>query len=241
MTRTILDLTTRRISPLWLAAALAVFPRLAVAQALGQQTFPSASAASQALAYAVQGDNRDALAGILGADTDLIASGDDSRDQIDRRLFVEKYQQMHRLTREADGAVILFIGAENWPFPVPLASKGGRWYFDVDAGTEEVLVRRIGENELEAIAMSEDLATHTHTPGLVSATPANGYYYRVLDTKGTVLAYPAAYRSSGVMTFLVTPAGVVYEKDLGAQTEDIAASLHSSDRREAWHRVSDAG
>ena len=229
----------RILSRLTFAAAMTWLPYVATAQTSGQRTFASAGEASQALAYAVQGDDRQALTGILGADTNLIGRGDDTLDQADRRLFVEKYQQMHRLTKEADGDVLLFIGAENWPFPVPLVSNGGRWYFDADAGKQEVVLRRIGENELEAVALSEDLghAAHDSTAALVSPTPMHGYYYRVLDSRGTVVAYPAAYRSSGVMTFLVNPNGDVYERDLGPHTEQIASALRSATPGNGWRRV----
>jgi Protein of unknown function (DUF2950) len=222
-----------------LAASIVCLPLVATAQSAGQQTFSSAREASQALDYAVQGDDRGALAGLLGADTSLIASGDDSLDQADRHTFLDKYEQMHRLGAGPGKTLILYIGAENWPFPVPLVAKGGRWYFDVDAGREEVLVRRIGENEVEAIAMSADLAqaNQEHTPGLLSSTPEHGYYYRVLDTQGTIIAYPAAYRSSGVMTFLVTHDGVVYERDLGQHTEQIASATHGATPGNGWRRV----
>jgi hypothetical protein len=200
----------------------------------GQRTFSSAEEAGQALAAAVQTDDRRALTDMLGPDTDLIATGDDSVDQADRHVFVEKYQQMHRLVREADGIVVLYIGAENWPFPVPLASKAGRWYFDVDAGKNEVVMRRIGENEIEAMDVSLDLI-HDHAPGLVSPTPSHGYYYRVVNR--AVVAYPAEYRSSGVMTFLVTPDGVVYQRDLGPHTETIAAAMRTYVPRRPWQRV----
>jgi hypothetical protein len=221
------------------AASLTWSVQVATAQAPGQQTFASAGAAAQALAYAVQGDDRPALTGMLGRDTNLVASGDDSLDQADRRLFLEKYQQMHRLTKEADGDVVLFIGAENWPFPVPLASAGGRWYFDEKAGKDEVITRRIGQNEIEAMQTSLALvgADQDHAPGLVSPTPSHGYYYRVLDSRSALIAYPAAYRSSGVMTFLVTRDGVVYQRDLGPHTKDIAAAIQQYDRSRSWQRV----
>jgi hypothetical protein len=228
-----------RLALVLLAASLTGSPQVAAAQTSGQQTFASASQAAQALAHAVQGDDRRALTGMLGPDTDLVASGDDSLDQADRRMFLEKYQQMHRLTKEADGDVILFIGAENWPFPVPLASAGGRWYFEEKVGRDEVVMRRIGENEVEAMQTSLALvdAGQDHPPGLISPMPSHGYYYRVLDSRAAIVAYPAAYRSSGVMTFLVTRDGVVYQRDLGPKTKEIAAALQRYDRSQSWQRV----
>jgi hypothetical protein len=109
------------------------------AQQPAQPTFPSAAEATQSLFQAVQHNNGQAIAGIMGGPTELASSQDDSQDKIDRELFVQKYQQMHRLTREPDGSVTLYIGAENWPFPVPLIQNNGAWHFDSDAGLKEIL------------------------------------------------------------------------------------------------------
>jgi hypothetical protein len=79
------------------------------------------------------------------------------RIRLDREMFVQKYQEMHRLGRDADGSETLYIGAENWPFPIPLVEKNGAWHFDPDTGLKEVLFRRIGENELTAIAICHEL------------------------------------------------------------------------------------
>jgi hypothetical protein len=126
---------------------------------------------------------------------------------VDRDLFVQKYQEMHRLSGEPDGPVTLYIGAENWPFPIPLIKENGTWRFDSDAGKKEVLFRRIGENELVAI------------------TGPGGF---------TVVAYPAEYRSSGVMTFIVREKGFVYEKDLGANTAALASTMAAFHKNAAW-------
>src|SRR6266404_6321082 len=99
----------------------------------------------------VQNNEEQTIANILGGPTELTSSPDPGEDKVDRELFVEKYQQMHRLGRESDGSVTLYVGAENWPFPIPLVNKNGSWRFDQEAGKKEVLVRRIGENELIAI------------------------------------------------------------------------------------------
>jgi hypothetical protein len=171
---------------------------------------------------------------------------------------------MHRLHRELDGSVTLYVGAENWPFPIPLAEKDGAWKFDADAGRNEVLFRRIGENELTAIAISHELAAaekqhHPPANALVSllakaaSEPAGtapvlaGYCFRVLTThpanttrpgRFAVVAYPAEYRSSGVMTFVVTENNVVYEKDLGANTSALAGAMVAFHKDATW-RVSD--
>ena len=112
-----------------------------MAQQPGQPTFTSAAEAIQTLFQAVQSRNEQTIANILGGPTDLTSSRDEGQDELDRELFVQKFQEMHRLAREADGSVSLYIGAENWPFPIPLVEKDGAWYFDADAGRNEVLFR----------------------------------------------------------------------------------------------------
>jgi DUF2950 family protein len=288
------------------------FPKLAVAQQLGQKTFPSAEEASRALFVAVQDDDQQALVEIFGpAGKDIMSSGDAAEDANSRHQFVQKYQEMHRLAKEPDGTTTLYIGAENWPLPIPLVNQGGAWYFDTEAGKQEILFRRIGENELTAIRVCHGLVDaekayyakprgddavkqyaqrfvsdrgghnglywwgaddEPESPidalvagdgndgaaqqGSTGPIPFHGYYYRLLTGQGThapggaqnyvvngkmtrgfaFAAYPAEYRSSGVMTFIVNQDGIVYEKDLGAKTADIAQSLRAFDPDKTWHR-----
>src|ERR1700722_1548650 len=127
-----------------------------MAQQAAQPKFPSAAEATQTLFQAVQGNNAKTIANILGGPTEFAASGDPAQDKLDREMFVQKYQEMHRLGRETDGSMTLYIGAENWPFPIPLVEKSGAWRFDSDAGQREILFRRIGENEFTAIATCHD-------------------------------------------------------------------------------------
>jgi hypothetical protein len=242
-----------------------------LAQQSAQPTFPSALEASQTLFQAVQGDDEQAIANILGGPTDLTSSPDKGQDKVDRELFVQKYKEMHRLGREADGSVTLYIGAENWPFPIPLVEKSGAWRFDPDGGLKEVMFRRIGENELTAmdichefVAAKKQDRARPNTADEADSSPAsllvkaaskstgsdpvlfNGYYFKVLSTspasnsKGglAVMAYPAEYRSSGVMTFVVTANDVVYEKDLGANTSALASVMTAFHRDASW-RVAD--
>src|ERR1700751_1258646 len=139
--------------------ALAVSaPLYSVAQQPGQKTFSSASAASHELAKAAQSDDQPALLNILGPDAkDLISSGDPAEDKSSREEFVQKYKQMHRLVNEPDGTTTLYIGAENWPTPIPLMHRGNAWYFDTPVGKKEVLYRRIGKNELAVIQSCREL------------------------------------------------------------------------------------
>jgi Protein of unknown function (DUF2950) len=298
--------------------ALWFVPR-SVAQQQGQRTFRSADEASLALFNAAQQENEGTLLDILGpAGKEIISSGDPAEDINDRVGFVVKYKEMHRFAKEPDGTTMLYVGAENWPFPIPLVNKNGTWFFDTDAGKEEVLVRRIGNNELEAMdacrqlvdaekkyyqepyngqehysqrfvsdkgkhnglfwseasdqfdsaidpliaSAGQEEVKPTGTPDdpvLFSAKPIpfNGYYFRILTGQGkdapggaksyivngqmvggfAFIAYPAEYRSSGVMTFMVSDNGVIYEKDLGPNTTTIATSMNDYNPDSTWHKV----
>jgi Protein of unknown function (DUF2950) len=128
------------------------------AQEAGQKTFASAEEASRALFEAMQAQDDRAPLNILGqAGKDILTSGDPEEDSNARVGFVVKYQEMHRFVSEANGTVSLIVGAENWPFPIPLVSKNGAWYFDTPAGRDEILFRRIGKNELAAIDAIREL------------------------------------------------------------------------------------
>ncbi len=140
------------------ALLLTGHPRAALAQTSSQETFPSPKDATNALIAAVQTHDHPAITKILGEGKDLSSLDDEVQNKVDRELFIQKYREMHRLVPEPDGTIVLYVGAENWPFPVPLVSTGGAWYFDSTAGAKEVLFRRIGENEGEAINTCHTLA-----------------------------------------------------------------------------------
>jgi len=136
------------------------FPTRSMAQQLGQKTFSSPEDASNALVTAVQSNDESAMLDILGADGEqIVSSGDETEDAQSRANFVQKYREMHRLVREPDGATTLYIGAKNWPTPVPLVNKGNSWYFDTEAGKKEILYRRIGRNEISTIRVCQELVT----------------------------------------------------------------------------------
>jgi hypothetical protein len=122
------------------------------------RTFSSPGEAASALFEAAQKEDEPALETILGAGKEVTSSSDEVEDKLEREQFTKKYQEMHRLVREPDGTTVLYIGAENWPFPVPLVSENGAWYFDSKTGTQEVLFRRIGENETTALEVCEEFA-----------------------------------------------------------------------------------
>jgi len=170
------------------------------------KTFSSPVEASDALFQAVQKQDEPALEAILGAGKDVTSSRDDVEDKLEREQFSQKYQEMHRLVREPDGSTVLYIGAENWPFPIPLASKNGAWYFDSETGTREILFRRIGENEAAAIQVCEEFAlakkdqvarpvsydpitqfaqnlasADTTNPNRGGSSSFHGYYFRIVN------------------------------------------------------------
>jgi Protein of unknown function (DUF2950) len=282
------------------------FPSGATAQQPGQKTFSSAEDASNALVAAARSNDEKAMLEILGPDGKrIVSSGDDAEDAQSRANFVQKYQQMHRLVKEP-GGTMLYIGAENWPTPIPLLNKGNAWYFDTEAGKKEILFRRIGRNEMSTIRVCQELVAaekeystqhgeyaqkifsdEGHHNGLYwkpadgepqsplgplmatafvegyagnqdgAATPYRGYYYRILTRQGknaaggtksyipdgkmtagfAFMAYPAEYRSSAVMTFMVSEDGVVYQRDLGRKTDALAKAMQEYNPDSKWQKA----
>src|SRR5271163_1225963 len=293
-------------------AALAIFagclPAISLAQQLGQKTFPSSEEASSSLVAAMQSKNEKALLEFLGPDgKQIVSSGDEIEDLRTRADFVQKYLEMHRLVNEPDGTTVLYIGARNWPAPIPLVHNANGWYFDTEAGKREILYRRIGRNEMSAIRVCQELAAAEHeyhdaqhaqyaqaifsdegqhnglywkvaagepqspigplvanavaqgyAPGRSRApAPYRGYYFHVLTMQGkhapggakqymvdgkmtegfAFVAYPAEYRSSGVMTFIVGSDGVVYQRDLGKTTDATASSMKTFNPDSTWKKA----
>jgi Protein of unknown function (DUF2950) len=222
----------------------------------GPKTFASAAEACHALHQAVASHDEQALEAILGVGKEVTSQGDEAADKQDRDQFIQKYQEMHRLVKEPDGTTVLYIGAENWPFPIPLVSKNGRWLFDADTGKQEILFRQVGENEATAIevchalvagekaATDDPISQYAQQRGRDASLrpePFHGYYFRPVkgqpgDTRAgnlngkkpgslAFIAYPAKYRASGVLTFIVTAQGAVYERDLGPNTTTLAQAM----------------
>jgi Protein of unknown function (DUF2950) len=119
-------------------------------------TFATPDDASNELLAAAKSGDQTALLAIFGPDSkELIYSGDPVQDKNAANLFIAGYGQMHRWRKMPDGGQILLVGADNFPFPIPLKKNtGGQWFFDTAAGKEEILNRRIGRNELAIIAAS---------------------------------------------------------------------------------------
>jgi hypothetical protein len=279
-----------------------------------EKTFDRPGDAILALYNAVKSDNSQGLAAIFGSSVNDIAhTGDDVADKKMAQDFIRRYDEMHRAVIEPDRSVTLYIGAENWPLPIPIVkNSSGSWYFDTETGKKEILERRVGANENNAIETMQALvgaqrefASETRDgdktrhyalkflsndgqhnglywkggdneppspigPQLVSAAddegyhfrqdqaaPFRGYYYRILTKQGAAakggalnyivdgklargfafVAFPAEYRNSGVMTFIVDKTGVVYQKDLGAQTPQIASSMQEFNPDSTWEKA----
>lgn len=197
------------------------------------KTFSSPGEASDALFQASQKEDEPALESILGAGKEVTSSSDEVEDKLDREQFCKKYQEMHRLVQKPDGSTVLYIGAENWPFPIPLVSKNGAWYFDSKTGTQEILFRRIGENEAVAIQVCEEFAITkkdrdakpvSYDPitqfaeSLVSAGAASvggndsssfhGYYFRLVNGTSAVgtNGYVSGSHKKGGLALVAYPA-----------------------------------
>jgi hypothetical protein len=141
-----------------LILSLACLSAPAFAREPGQRTFASPEQASSAFFAAMKSQDVQAQLSILGpAGKDVLSSGDPEEDSDARVSFVVKYQEMHRFVTEENGAVSLVIGAENWPFPIPLVKSNGAWSFDTAAGKHEIVFRRIGKNELSAMDACREL------------------------------------------------------------------------------------
>ncbi|MGA6974227.1 MAG: DUF2950 domain-containing protein [Candidatus Binatus sp.] len=314
-------LNLRRVALIFagLLMAAAIFPRSSFAQSsTTQQVFPTPGAAVTALVAATKSDDMKALSSILGPDSgDVLSSGDPVADNNARDGFVSRYNEMHRLAYDENGRVIIYIGAGNWPLPIPLVKKDGGWVFDTAAGKDELLYRRIGRNELFTIDVLNDLADAQteyasdsrdgESAGLFaqkilsdpgkqnglyweapdgqaespigplvakasaegykrgengSPVPFHGYYYKVLTKQGknapggaknylvkgkmtkgfAFIAWPAEYRSSGVMTFMINQDDVIVQKDLGADTTKLASDMTEYNPDKTWQELdSEAG
>lgn len=223
-----------------LLLATTVTPCLAAAQ--GQTRFASPEDASRALVAAVGVQDERALTQILGGGKELLSAQDAAQDALDRQYFVQKYREMHRWTRNHGGPATLYVGAENWPFPIPLVFENGMWRFDSGAGLEEILFRRIGANEMAAIGMCGSLLTGKAPSVGTMRKPIllSGYYFHTLsaaDGRFAAIAYPAVYRSSGVMSFIVTQDAGLAEKDLGPGTTKVAGAMSRYQPDKTWKPV----
>jgi Protein of unknown function (DUF2950) len=277
-----------------------------------EKVFASPEEAVKAFVDAVKAENMGELSAILGpAGKEVLSSGDAIADRAGRERFLKAYETKYALIQDGDAKVVLQIGTEQWPFPIPIVKRGEKWSFDTRKGKEELINRRIGRNELNTIqtclayvdaqreyagkdrdgdGLFEYAQKFVSTPGkkdglyweakageeesplgdfAARATregyrktnnkpvPYHGYYFRILKAQGrnapggaydyiikgkmiggfALVAYPAQYGSSGVMTFIVNHDGVVYQKNLGKNTEKAAQAMKLFNPDSTWKKV----
>lgn len=307
----LIALHTHRIrrAPAFIAILLSLAP-FAFTQQGNEKTFASPGDAVLALYNAVKSNDQPALNAIFGSNAGpILRTGDEVADKNMASEFIRRYDQMHRVVMEPDQTVTLYVGADNWPLPIPIVkNSSGAWYFDTEVGAKEILYRRVGRNENDAIEVLHTLvdaqreyassdhdgdktkqyamkfvSTEGKQDGLYwktsdneppspigplivaaagegyalkqgQAAPFHGYYYRMLTRQGPAakggakdylvngqltrgfafVAYPAEYRNSGVVTFIVNQDGIVYEKDLGQDTDKLASSMTEYNPDKTW-------
>jgi hypothetical protein len=299
-----------KLSASWLMLATIVVLAAACSRApQGPQAFDTPEQAIAAMESLIGKKDRKAIERVFGPGAvELFDSGDPEAD-------AEDFQRVKAMVAESVGFLehdertrVALLGNDEWPFPIPLVSEGGKWRFDTAAGREEILNRRIGHNELFALtALHEvvdaqreyasegrdgnppafarrfrssegkrdglfwpvgegdppsplgDLLADSDT-NLPSPSPFRGYYYRMLDRQGpgafggeqsyvddkgqliggfAVVAWPAKYGISGVMTFIISHRGVVWQKDLGAETDKRARAIEAFDPDPSWVLTAD--
>ena len=201
-----------------------------------EQRFPDPKAAVDALVAACRTNDEPALVAIFGPEArTLVSTGDPERDRERCRRFVAASGQMTRLDPKGADTLELVVGNDDFPFPIPLVRDAGGWRFDTEQGAEEVLRRRVGADELEAIAVCRAYGrTREQPPGSWW-----GYNFRVTQGKDALVAYPVAYGSTGIMTFIAGSDGRVYEKDLGDKTDKVVGAMKSYDPDATWKLVAD--
>jgi hypothetical protein len=299
-----------------LAAALAfivgatVSPLRGADPAGSPRQFSSPEEAVKALLAATKAGDHATVDAIFGPEVKDLLSGDPKQDAIEFAAFAKLIGQFSQLVRKADDRFVLNLGDQNWPFPIPLVKKDGAWFFDTAAGKEEIVNRRIGEDESTAIgvcrtyvaaqreyagedragdgvlrfaqklrsspglkdglywpaAPDEDpspfgpLIAEVHAGGYGGRTaegkpqPYRGYNFKILTAQGAsapggaynyiingnliagfaLVAYPAHWGESGVMTFIVNQWGKVYERNLGVQSADLAIAMTDFDPDQDW-------
>jgi hypothetical protein len=281
----------------------------------GQPLFTSPDEAMHALLTAVKAQDHDQVHLLLGPAWKELVSGDKVEDANAFKEFAARAAERTRLQKQDDTASILYVGNDDWPFPIPIAkAPGGQWFFDTEAGKTEILARRIGANELDAIRVCRTyvLAQREYagkdrdgsdvlkfaqriisTPGKMdglywNVTPGqepsplgrlyaaaategyeqtaghpheayHGYHFHVLRRQGgaapggrydyvingnmvagfALVAFPADYEDSGIMTFIVNQNGKVYQKDLGPDTRESARHMTEYNPDGGWTLVKD--
>jgi hypothetical protein len=295
--------------PRRLVLALACITPFALNAADIGKTFATPEEAVNALVAAASAKDTNALHDIFGPATADIANPDRVQAANELEAFATALNQTNRIVHESDSKCVLEVGEKSWPFPIPVVKKDGQWFFDTEAGKDEILNRRIGENELATLQVvrgyveaQREYATKDRdgkevlkfaqkiisSPGLkeelywppeldgeisplgplaadaaaegygtnpgTERQPFHGYYFKVLKRQGknppggkydyvingnmiagfALVAWPAEYGESGIMTFIVNQQGRVYQKDLGPQTAKAAGAMAAYDPDKTW-------
>jgi len=278
--------------------------------------FDTPEAAVAAMVAALEKNDLAQLTALLGPGSEeLLNSGDAVQDAGDRASFLARFGAKQALVDDGTDRKVLVLGEDEWPMPVPLVKRDGKWAFDGEAGVDELIYRRVGANELGAIDVCRGYVSAQleyasegrdgDPPGIyalklisdegmrnglywptaegepespagpfvaAAATegyrraadgdrqPYHGYYYRMLYAQGAnanggareyfkdglltegfaLIAWPADYGSSGVMTFIVNPDGVVFQKDLGEDTAVAVESISAFDPDSSWTAITPA-
>jgi hypothetical protein len=306
-------LKTNLIAVALIASAVMALSAAEKKEAASQQGtgkgFDTAEQAGDALIQAADTFDVAAVKEILGPGSeDLVASEDTVGDKNRAAEFVAKAKEKHSIEVDAknSNSATLLVGNDDWPLPIPIVKKGGKWYFDTKTGREVILLRRIGANELDAIEVcrgfveaEQEYAAEKHDDAMVNqyaqkiisspgkkdglawqnpdgtwggpvgeqvakaleqgytgdkGQPYHGYFFKVLKGQGknapmgemdfmiggamiggfALVAAPAEYKVTGVKAFMVSHAGVVYEKDLGPDTLNVFKSLERFDPDKSW-------
>jgi hypothetical protein len=213
-----------------------------------QETFASVDEAVKALrAVVATGDTRK-VAALFGPQYSALLSGDVARDAAQLKGFYRSLSRKLELSPLGSGKLVLDVGKRGWPFPIPLAEKGGRWFFDTAAGLREVADRRIGKDELDAIALCRAYAKGLVTPSDILGRPRRGYRFKIVAGPGGVkssgavlIAYPEQWGRSGIMTFAVGRDGVVYKKSFREKTPQAVAAMRRFNPAKTWAIERDPG
>jgi len=292
--------------------SLALIAPFALSAADIGKPFATPEAAVSALAAAASAQDTNALRVLFGSAAEELQNPDHVQAANEFMEFTAAFNQAQRIVRKSNSQCVLYIGTNSWPFPIPLVKQEGQWRFDTAAGKDELLNRRIGENELTALeavrayveAQREYAAKDrdhdevleyaqkiSSTPGTkdglywppeldgeisplgprvaraqsqgywarssergAAPEPFRGYFFKILTCQGksapggqhdylingnmiagfALVAWPAEYAESGIMTFIVNQLGRVYQKDLGSRTAKTAAAMKSYDPDKTW-------
>ena len=278
-----------------------------------QKEFDTSKQAADALIQAAETFDTAALKEILGPDsTDVISTDDAVADKNRAAAFATKAKEKMSVDVDSKNPnlAIVSVGNDNYPLPIPVVKEKGKWHFDTKAGREEILNRRIGANELDAIEIChgyvaaqneytqekhDDAKVNQYAQKIVSSPgkhdglswqnadgtwggpvgeavakaleqgysersqPYHGYYFKVLKKQGAnaalgamdfvvngamiggfaLVAAPAQHRVTGVKTFVVGPAGIVYQKDLGPKTLEIFKTMEVFNPDKTWEVTDD--